>query len=147
MISKRNELFSHWLLSGSKADRQRHLSQKHCVASAMRSSKNKWLQEKAQSIQDALVQGRPSVVWQDIWAICECRVGLQPVRCSAIKKRDGELCVGLEEILGRWREHFEGVLNVTGSFEQTALDEIQQLSIRSELADPPDRDEILGALG
>ena len=25
-------------------------------------SKNKWLQEKAQSIQDALAQGRPSVV-------------------------------------------------------------------------------------
>ena len=31
--------------------------------------------------------------------------------------------------------------------EQTALDEIQQLTIRSELAKPPDRDEILRALG
>ena len=41
------------------------------VASAVRSSKNKWLQEKAQSIQDALAQGRLSVVWQDIHAILE----------------------------------------------------------------------------
>ena len=53
-----------------------------------------------------------SVVWQDIHAIHECRTGLQPVRCSAIKKRDGELCVGPEETLCRWREHLKGVLNV-----------------------------------
>ena len=31
--------------------------------------------------------------------------------------------------------------------EQAALDDVQQYPIRSELAEPPDRDEILGALG
>jgi len=51
-----------------------------------------------------LIQGRHSVVWQDICAIHECRAGLQPVWCSAIKKR---LC-GLEEMLRRWIEHCEG---------------------------------------
>ena len=76
LISKRNALFSRWLWSGRAADRQRYLSQKRCVASAVRSSKNKWLQE----IQVALAQGRPNVVWQDICAICECRAGIQPVR-------------------------------------------------------------------
>ena len=55
-ISKRNELFSCWLQSGRNVDRQRYLSQRRSVASAVRSSKNKWLQEKAQSIQDALAQ-------------------------------------------------------------------------------------------
>jgi len=58
------------------------------------------------------------VVWQDIRAIRECRAGLQPVRCSVIKKRDGELCVGPGETLNRWRDHFEGVLNVVSSYEQ-----------------------------
>jgi len=106
LISKRNELFSRWLLSGSDVIRQRYLSQRSCVPSAVRSSKNKRLQEKAQSIQDALVQGRPSVVWQDICVIRECRAGLQPVRCSVIKKRDGELCVEPEETLNRWRDNF-----------------------------------------
>ena len=48
-------------------------------ASAVRSSKNKWLQKKAQLIQDALAQGRPSVVWQDVCAIHLCRAGIQPV--------------------------------------------------------------------
>jgi len=147
MIFKCNELFSHWLLSRSNDIRQRYLSQRRYVADAVRSSKNKWLQEKAQSIQDVLAQGRPSVVWQDIHAIRECRAGLQPVRCSTIKKRDGELCVGPEETLSRWREHFEGVLNVIGSYGQAALDDVQQLPMRSELAEPPDRDEILRSLG
>jgi len=87
------------------------------------------------------------VVWQDIRAICECRAGLQPVRCSVIKKKDGELRVGPEETLNRWRDHFEGVLNVISSYEQAALDDVQQPPIRSELAEPPDRDEVLGALG
>ena len=87
----------------------------------MRSSKSNWLQEKVQSIQDALLQGRPSVVWQDISAIHECRAGLQPVQCSAIKKRDGELCVGLEETLSRWREHFEGVHFLAATFDLTSF--------------------------
>ena len=52
-----------------------------------RSSKNRWLQEKARSIQNAyaLAQGRPSVVWQGIRAIRQCRAVIQPVRCYAIK--------------------------------------------------------------
>ena len=58
LILKRITLFSRQLQSGSFADRQRYLSQKRSVARAVRSSKNQWLREKAQSIQDALAQGR-----------------------------------------------------------------------------------------
>ena len=47
----------------------------------------------------------------------------------------------------RWREHFEGILNVINSFNQEALDDVQQLPLRSELAQPPNRDEIPRALG
>ena len=147
LISRRNALFSRWLRSGRAVDRQRYLSQRRCVASAVRSSKNKWLQEKAQSIQVALVQGRPNVVWRDIRAIRECRAGIQPVRCCVIKKKNGEVCVGSEQTLYRWREHFEGVLNVIGSSNQAALEGVERLPLRSGLAGPPDKDEILRALG
>ena len=124
LISKRNEFFSRCLLSGSDVIRQKYLSQRSCIAGVVRSSKNKWLEENAQSIQDALNQGTPSVIWQDIRAIHECRAGLQPVRCFVIKKRDGVLCVGPEETLNRWRDHFEGVLNVISSYELAALNEV-----------------------
>ena len=110
------------------------------MASAVRSSKNKWLQEKSQSIQDALAQGRPSVVWYDIRAIHECQAGIQPVCCCAIRKKDGEACVGPDEILCRWREHFEGVLNAISSPNQAALDGVKQLLLRHELSEHPDRD-------
>ena len=74
MIAKRNVLFFRWLLSGRGVDRQKYLSQRRSVASAVGSSKNKWLQEKATSIQDALPQGRPNGVWQGIRAIQEFRL-------------------------------------------------------------------------
>ena len=114
------------------------------MAWAVSSSKNKWLQEKAQSIQDALAQGRSSEVWQDIRAICECQAGIQPVHLSAIKNKDGEVCVGPDEILCRWSEHFEGVLNVISSYDQATLDAVEQMPLRRELSEPP---EILRALG
>ena len=86
-------------------------------------------------------------MWQDIRAIRECRAGLQPVQCCSIKKKDGELCVEPAKTLSRWREHFEGVLNVISTFYQSALDEVRQLPLRSELAEPPNEDDILEALG
>ena len=87
------------------------------------------------------------MVWRDIRAIRECRAGIQPVRCCVIKKKNGEVCVGPEETLYRWREHFEGVLNVIGSSNQAALEGVECLPLRSGLAGPPDKDEILRALG
>ena len=61
--------------------------------------KNRWYQEKANSIQCALSLGRPSVVWQDVHAICRSRAGLQSVQPRAVRKQDGSLCCGSEETL------------------------------------------------
>ena len=85
------------------------------------------------------------MVWQDIRAIRECRAGIQPVHCCAIKKKNGEVCVGSEETLYRWREHFEGVLNVIGSTDQAALGSVEQLPLRSGLARPSDNRDLGGS--
>ena len=74
-----------------------------------------------------------SVVGQNIRAIHECRTGIQTVWCCSIRKRNGELCVGSEEILCRWSKYCEGVLYVISSFEQIVLDDVDQLPSRSEL--------------
>ena len=76
------------------------------------------------------------MVWQDIRTIRECRAGIQPVCFSAIKKKDGGVCVGPDEILCRWREHFEGILNVISSSDQATLDAVKQLPLRHELSEP-----------
>ena len=74
------------------------------------------------------------------------QVSIQSV-CCVVRKKDGEVCVEPEETCCRWREHLEGVLNVISFSNQAALDGVEQLSLRSKLAEPPDRDEILGFFG
>ena len=83
----------------------------------------------ANSVQSAHAQGNPSVMWHDIQAICQCRAGLQPVWPRTIRKRDGSFYFGPAETVGRWREHFEDVLNVESSFDQALIDDMPQFSL------------------
>ena len=101
LIDKRNQLFSLWLRSGRHDDQQRFLIQRWCVAIAVKTRKNQWFQDMASSVQTALAQGNPNVVWRDIKAICQCRAGLQPVRSRAIRKRNSSFCNGPAETLDR----------------------------------------------
>ena len=146
LIDKRNKLFSVWLQSQSHRDRQKFLTQRRHVAHKVWECKNKWYQEKANSIQATLSLGRPSVVWQDIHAICRSRAGLQPVQPRAVRKQDGSLCCGSEETLSRWRDHFEGILNIESSFNVATIDGIKQVKMREEMCGPPTSDEVLAAL-
>ena len=100
LIDKCNKLFSLWLRSQNHQDKQKFLTQRRQVAHKVRECKNRWYQEKANSIQVSLSQGRPSVVWQDIHAICKSIAGLQPVQPRAVRKQDGSLCCGLVETFG-----------------------------------------------
>ena len=146
LIDKRNKLFSLWLQSQNHQDRQKILTQRHQVAHKVQEGKNRWYQEKANSIQVSLSQGRPSVMWQDIHAICKSRAGLQPVQPRAVRKQDSSLCCGSVETLGRWRGHFEGALNVESSFNLATIDGIQSMAIREEMGGPPTGDEVVAAL-
>ena len=135
-----------WLRSQNHWDRQKFLTQRRQVAHKVWECKSRLYQEKAKSIQAALSQGRSSVVWQDIHAICKSRAGLQPVQPRAVRKQDGSLCCGSVEMLGRWRGHFEGVLNVESSFNLATIESIQPMAMREEMCDPPTSDEVVAAL-
>ena len=39
------------------------------------------------------------------------RAGMRPVMTKVIRKSSGEMCVGRDETLLRWQEHFCNVLN------------------------------------
>ena len=77
------------------------------MAATVRTCKNQWFKDMANSVQSALAQGNPSVMWRDIKAICQCRVGLQPVRPITIRKQDGSFCIGPAETVRRWRENLK----------------------------------------
>ena len=147
LFDKRNRLFSLWLRFGRHDDQQRYLTQRWCVAIAVRTCKNQWFQDMASSVQIALVQGNPNVVWRGIRTYCQCIAGLQPVWSRAIHEWNGSFCIGPIKTLDRWCEHFKGVLNVENSFNQTMIDNMQQYPLQSTLADPPCKGETLRALG
>jgi len=42
---------------------------------------------------------------------------------------------------------FEGIISVINPLEQTVFDDVEQLPMRSQLSEPPRRDEIVEALG
>ena len=65
------------------------------------------------------------MVWKDIHDIYKSRGGLQPVQPRAVKKQDVSLCCGSVEMFGRWRGHFEGVLNIESSFNVATIDGIK----------------------
>ena len=65
----------------------------------------------------------------------------QPVYFSAIKKNE-KVSAGSNETLSKWREHYEGILDVISSSDQAALNAVENLPMKCELPDPPDKDEI-----
>ena len=68
------------------------------------------------------------------------------MKSKVIRKSNGEVCVGPEESLSRWQEHFHTVLNVRSSFTESVLDSVRQRPVRDELDLPPSEEEVLGAL-
>jgi len=63
-----------------------------------------------------------------------------------VKKQDGSLCCGSLEMLGKWRGHFEGVLNIESSFNVATIDSIKQIAMRRDMCDPPTSEEVMTAL-
>ena len=147
LIEKRNDLFGRWFRSGRNSDRQRYVAQRRKAAAAVKKAKNAWFQEKAREIEIGMLSGgsRRSV-WSSLREIQRCLAGLRPVKSKVIRKSNGEVCVGPEESLSRWQEHFHTVLNVRSSFTESVLDSVRQCPVRDELDIPPSEEEVLGAL-
>ncbi len=85
-------------------------------------------------------------MWSSLREIQRCRAGLRPVKSIVIRKSNGEVCVGPEESLSHWQEHFNTVLNVRSSFTESVLDSVRQCPVRDELDLPLSEEEVLGAL-
>jgi len=117
-------------------DGQKFLTQRCLVAHKVKKCKNRWYQEKANSIQAVLSQGRPIVMWQDIHVIHRSRASLQPVKPRVGRKQDGSLCCGSEEMHDRWRGHFESVLKIESSFNVATIDGIKPMTTREMCGTP-----------
>ena len=107
----------------------------------MRILKNKWFEEKAKEVESARDDK-----WRFIKQLKFAKAGLMPSRVKALNKLNGEKCKGPEEILARWQEHFDGVLNTVSEFDEAVLDRVDQLPQRDDMDRAPTAKEITDAV-
>ena len=148
LVRKRNRLFSVWLSSGLQEDRERYVIQRRLVAQRIRCAKNVWFQRKSRQIEHEIERGVCGRgVWQGLRDIQRGRAGLKPTRTSVVRDENGDVCEGPDAILSRWHSHFSSILNIPSSSDDQVFEEVQQRPVRTELAGPPDDEELFLALG
>ncbi len=147
LIDKRNTLFSTWLRTHHHSHRQRYVAQRRLVASEIKRVKNEWFQAKAREVEHGMMTGAAGKgVWQGVREIQRGRCGLQPTRPKVIRNQNGEFCVGPSEVLHRWRDHFDAVLNVRSDYKEDVVLALHQHQLRSDLSEPPTEEEICTAI-
>ena len=145
LIVKRNALFATWLRTRCQRDRQRYVNQRREVAREVKRAKNNWFKQKASEVERGMHRGKGA--WKGLREIQKGRAGLRSIKRSSVKHLDGTKCVGQEDTLQRWHEHFELVLNVNSSFDENVFQSVEQHPLRSEMAEPPSEEEVIEALG
>ena len=116
------------------------------VQREIRKAKNDWFMDKAKQIEELESSGMGGAVWKVIRQMQQRRAGRLPVRSSVVKKLNGELFQGVEELSERWREHFIKVLNVETDFDEATVRELDATNIREDLDRPPEYEEIKKAI-
>ena len=121
------------------------MNQRREVAREVKRAKNNWFQQKAREVERGMNRGKGA--WKGLREIQKGRAGLRSVKSSAVKHLDGTKCVGQDNTLQWWHEHFELVLNVNSSFDKNVFQSVEQHPLRNEMAEPPSEEEVIEALG
>ena len=121
------------------------VNQRREVAREVKRAKNNWFKQKASEVERGMHRGKGA--WKGLREIQKGRAGLRSIKRSSVKHLDGTKCVGQEDTLQRWHEHFELVLNVNSSFDENVFQSVEQHPLRSEMAEPPNEEEVIEALG
>ena len=109
------------------------------VQKSLRNMQNTWWKARAADMQEAADKRDFKTFYQCLKAVH----GPQYKASPAIKSKDGVLLTEPTQILDRWSEHFNGVLNLDSEFDMSVLEEIPQWDINFGLAELPTMDEVL----
>ena len=80
--------------------------------------------------------------WDSIKKLQAAFSGRWPACSARLRKHDGSLTTGPEELKQLWYGHFSQVLNITSQCNQELLDEIPSWETMQSLDDPPTSDEL-----
>ena len=109
----------------------------------LRMMKEDWWLRKSRELQDAADQHDMKRFYDGLKAV----YGPRNSGSNPIRSKDGTtMLTDHEQILKRWAEHFESVLNQPSFFDDTVLSEVPQWAEASYLDQPPTEDEVLRAI-
>ena len=109
----------------------------------LRKMKDTWLKNKSKEIQTYADTKNSKKFYNAIKAV----YGPQTSGTSPILSADGStLFTEKEEILDRWSEHFQNVLNRPSNINEEAIDRLPQVELNTSLSDPPTLEETAEAI-
>ena len=109
----------------------------------LRKMKDTWLKNKSKEIQTYADTKNSKKFYNAIKAV----YGPQTSGTSPILSADGStLFTEKEEILDRWSEHFQNVLNRPSTINEEAIDRLPQVELNTSLSDPPTLEETAEAI-
>ena len=106
---------------------------------SLRAMQNSWWKARAADIQKAADKHDYKSLHQGLKAV----YGPSYKSSPGIKSKDGVLLTEPAQVLDRWSEHFNGVLNQDSEFDISVLDEIPQWDVKQSLTDLPTLDEVI----
>ena len=109
----------------------------------LRKMKDTWLKNKSKEIQTYADTKNSKKFYNAIKAV----YGPQTSGTSPILSADGStLFTEKEEILDRWSEHFQNVLNRPSTINEEAIDRLPQVELNTSLSVPPTLEETAEAI-
>ena len=112
------------------------------VQAKVRQLKNKWWADKADELQNYADKHNSRAFFTGLKSV----YGPSQQTSAPVKSRTGTLLTEKSDILDRWTEHFDLLLNRPSSAHQSAIDEMEQAPVVEQLADPPTTEEVLEAI-
>ena len=109
---------------------------------SLRTMQNTWWQARAAELQAAADHRDFKTFYQGLKAV----YGPSYKATAAIKSKDGVMLTEPAQVLDRWAEHFNGVLNQDSEFDMSILDEIPQWDVNMSLAALPTLDEVMASI-
>jgi len=126
--------------STSKKSTYQHAKQ--LAQARLRSMKDSWWRQKAEGLQAAADRKDSKAFFDGLKAT----FGPRSSGSSPMYSSDGTLLTDKQQILDRWAEHFQSVLNCQSSVSQQALDDIDQRPMLKYLSLTPSLAEVTKAV-
>ena len=143
LLSEKRHFENLLLSEDSKHNRNNVKAAKHRVQKCLRSMENSWWENIIKEIENASNAGDMHALYSLIRKV----YGPRSSTVNPIRSKDGSRLIKDQKgILGRWKEHFNDLLNRESVIDPTFIDKIPQKDIKWILNNRPSLDEVNEAI-